>query len=205
MQDQNQFSQQTPEEIYPTYDYDINNIRYHPMTVEDWAQIPTSQSCYSQYWDNPSSFSPEQFAENIKAETSYYDFKYTILFLINLCITVALISVLIFSFDITAIDKYMENSRPDSTTPSDKTVTETIKYSTLTTPMFLALFIAILINALHFSYANMFPVFYIKLGMIMGIVVSSLSFLFSLFSGQFYPIFLTLLMLIGSGVLVLFR
>ncbi|OHS93533.1 XYPPX repeat family protein [Tritrichomonas foetus] len=182
-----QYGQQTPEQIYQTFDYDPYNINYQQMSVDQWSQVPNNQSCYSQYWDNPECFEPQNFARNTKSETSYYDVSYSIAFWINFAVTIVLIAFMIYS-STTAFKKIAseieKNPSPQNPVTDDKM--QPINLSAYKAPLLASLILCFIINTIHFVYAHMFSYQYIKFGMIIGVVISFLFCLFPVGAGFFY-------------------
>lgn len=193
------------EQIEQTYDYDLNNIHYRPMTVDDWSQVPNSQSYYSQYWENQSSFEPAQFSDNMNSEKTYYDSKYSLLFIVNIFITATLIVYLSLHFNVETLQSYLEdnNANSQSKVVDPKTQQgdlQKIYFSSLKAPLTLSFMIAFFMNLIHFVYAHLLPQFYIKFGMILGIVFSGLYCVISFLSGSFSQIILASIMAVLSVV-----
>lgn len=198
----NPYNQNELMQLNPAYEYDLSNIQYRPMTVDQWAQIPNNQSYYSQYWENPTCFEPTQFATNMKAETKYYDSKYSILFIINLIITIILIVFLAFTFKVEMLQNFFKDDGFNSTQTMeynkggvDQQEVHVTYFSSLRVPFFLSLFISFCINIIHFTYAHFCSQFYIKFGMIVGVTLSVLSGVISLLFGGVFQMISSILII----------
>lgn len=171
-------------------EYDLRNIQYRPMTVDEWAQIPNDHSTYSQYWENPTCFEPEQFSNNMKVEKTFYDSNYAILFIINLFITIALVVFLAVNFKIEMLkniftDDQINNSQTMKydTKEDIQQETQVIYFNSLRITLFLSILIGLCINIIHFLYAHFLSQFYIKFGMFIGLILSILSAIIFLSTG----------------------
>ncbi|KAK8870613.1 hypothetical protein M9Y10_008500 [Tritrichomonas musculus] len=198
------YDQREGGQIDQTYDYDLNNIQYRPMTVDDWSQVPNSQSYYSQYWDNSSSFEPSQFSNNMRAEKTYYDSKYSLLFFVNIFVTITLIVYLSLHFKVETLQDFLdENNFNTSLTTvhadNSKQDIQTVYLKSLRVPLTLSFIIAFGINLIHFIYAHLLSQFYIKFGMLAGLIFSGLYCVATFLTGGFGSILLSGLMLVLSS------
>ena len=184
---QRQFNQDELGQVYNNNVYDLRNIQYHAMTVDQWAQIPNNQTTYSQYWENPICFEPEHFSNNIKAETTFYDSTFAVLFIINFLISIVLIVFLSINFNVEMFQNFFKDDQLNTTQTVQYNIkednhqeSEVIYFNSLSTPLILSLVIGFGINILHFVYAHFFSQFYIKFGMFVGLafsIISSIVFL----------------------------
>lgn len=192
-------------QIEQTYDYDLNNIQYRPMTVDEWSQIPNSQSYYSQYWENPASFEPAQFSNNMNSEKTYYDSKYSLLFIVNLFVTATLIIYLSLHFKVETLQEYLEDNNINTSLKiADSTQShadlQTTYFKSLKAPLILSFMIAFSMNLIHFIYAHLLSEYYIKFGMMLGIVFSTFYCVVTFLTGGFGQIIWATLMAVLSVV-----
>ena len=187
------FAGQNVGDFYSSFDYDPNNIQYRQMTVEDWSQIPNNNTAYSQYWDSPNSFQPEQFSENTNSETTWYDVTFTVFFYINLLLSIVLVAGMI-TFAVKSGKNFIENIPQNNGESTEPVQTgEFISFTALRNCLLLCLGLSFAINILHFVYANVFSYYYIKFGMIIGVVLSFIFCLFPVATGFFYGFLFPLL------------
>lgn len=141
------------------YNYDIYNIGYTQMSVTDFSSQPVDKTEYSQYWDGPQAFEPQTFAANSEEpKKKYNDVGWIIAFWLNFLVTIGIFVWLVYE----GWDFVVQTA--DGTT--------SINWKFIGKAGGLGLAIALVVNILHFVYAAACPLFYIKFGLVVGLIVS---------------------------------
>ena len=172
------------------YFYDPYNIQYKPCTVDQWQQIQSEPTDYSKYWDSPESFQPDTFTKNTKKQTKCNDAIMAVLFLI-----VFLVSIAVFAYNWYLIPDF-ENPDIDFN-PSDYNL-RMFDQNTMWKFIGVGLAIALVFNIVHSCFIFFLPVLYIKVGLIMGVIVSILGVICPMIYGVYGSIIFPILMLVFS-------
>lgn len=184
------------------YNYDMEHIQYQPMSLNNWNQIPNDPSPYSQMWESPQSFEPQNFSVNTKINKRYNDLGWMIAFWINFVVTVGVIIWLGVSYKNHIDDDYNPYPSPTPYPPYHSTKSDTevttrssdsytddeteITNSDLLKIFGFGLAIAAVVNIFHYCYATFAPVFYIHAGLIVNIIFSILVTIIPVMNGNYY-------------------
>lgn len=156
--------------VAPPADYNYNpyQVNYTEMSVDQWEQVPTDPSPYSQYWQSADSYAPENFSKNHEEQKKCNDLVWTIVFLVNFVITIALLIYLCsHTLEIENLKiKPFENKQQ---------VNDMLKC------VGIGILVGLVLTVLHFVYASLAPGFYIKFGMIVMLVVTIATAIYAIY------------------------
>jgi hypothetical protein len=145
---------------------------------------------YSHYWSDRDQFSPDVFSQNIQPKSQWFDFGFSIAFLLNL-----LLSIVVSSFLI-GTAKFAND-----TILNQETTAPTPSISVNPTSIFLVLFtglaVAAVVTTLHFVYVFSAPLSYIRYGLLGSMAISIVSSIVpAIATGNLFTLFFPLLPII---------
>ena len=148
------------------YEYDTKNIQYCDMSVDQWRNIQSDPSQYSQYWSTPQSFQPEVFSQNVEEKKLCMDKGWAIAFCIQFLITLCIFVWLLYA------GKKDDSSVYKNDGTGNYYLAPTIDWGLLGKVLGFGFAVALILNILHGVYASYFPVIYIKFGFWCGFALS---------------------------------
>jgi hypothetical protein len=149
--------------------------------------MPSDPTQYSHYWESPAAFEPQAFSENTAQAVQCNDLFWTFFFWAN------------FIASIVAFGVAWHNKGEIGEVSVDGTGTKID--SKMVTCLFVGLAIAVGINIVHYCYVNCAPLFYIKFGFFVGIVISILTVIYAMVVGLTWAIVFPIFAAIFSLVL----
>ncbi|OHS97599.1 XYPPX repeat family protein [Tritrichomonas foetus] len=171
----------------PSYEYDPYNIHYQNVSVDQWQSIPSEQTDYSQYWETPECFLPQNFAKNTKKEHKCNDIVMAIVFLCVVVLTIAL-----FAWTWSKVPK--SDDSPDSSSGTISSVDQKLMWKCIGT----GLGVALLFNVLHDCYCFFAPIYYIKIGLWVGLIMSVIAVIVPLYYKIWLSVIFPIISLIFS-------
>lgn len=183
---QSNYSNQNYQPTQPG-NYDPYNPNYQPITVDQFQNVPSEHTDYSQYWDSPDSFKPDKFSNNVKTETKCNDIAFAIIFIL-----VFLLSIAMFVYTWLKVPAEDKDFTPDRTTMNS--VTRKLMWQCVG----ISLAIAVVFNIVHDIFCACAPVIYIKAGLWIGLIISVLAIIAPLYYGYYYAVIFPIIMLIFS-------
>lgn len=181
-----------------SYDYDMYNITYQPMSVDSWMQVQNDKSPYSAMWDTPQSFEPQTFSHNTTSNNRCNDLGFLIAFWINFALTIGIFIWVAVAFKnkydeckengdgffigfggIKAIEFKYDDDYPNDPDPEpypDPDPEEgTVIYfepKQLLICAGVGFGISIVFNIIHYLYVTFGAQIYIRAGLIIGLILS---------------------------------
>lgn len=171
----------------PSGDYDPYNVNYHPITVEQWQNVPSEKTDYSQYWESPDSFKPDKFSNNSKTETKCNDIAFAIIFILVFLLTIAMF-----------IYTWLKVPAEDKSFTPDKNQMSSVTRKLVWKCIGISLAIAVVFNIVHDIFLYCAPVVYIKAGLWIGLIVSVLAIIAPLYYGYYAAVVFPIIMLLFS-------
>jgi hypothetical protein len=160
-------------------------------SMSQWNGFQSDQSEYSYMWDNPSAFQPQTFSQNTVASKPCNNGFCAIFFLANFVVIVALVAWLGSIFVTELKDKSNESPSPsptpgaasglrlehryllaDNTSSNSTNETESIPGSEWITIAGTGIGVGVGLNVVHFLYAALASLIYVKFGFFMLVVIA---------------------------------
>lgn len=168
-------------------EYNPFDINYQDITIDQWQQIPSHHTEYSQYWSTREAFNPHIFSENSKKEKKFNDLCWSIFFWIQFLISIFLLIYLIL---------LKSDGNRSISIKIDSMKTKDIIHSGL-----IGLSIGIISNIIHYLFLSCCPLFYLGTGMCVGFIYSIMaSILYLMYGGNgfafVFPIFYLIFLLL---------
>ena len=196
------YAQYQTQQTFQSQGYQYNpNTPVQAMTVDDWKKIQAESTDYSKYWENESSFEPETFSQNIKKEHKCNDCCWAVLFWINFIVFI-IFMIVSLTVGKDNMDNYFDGTAYASQLSDTTHVKKTALSSTNSVDAFnnliaytvgFGLLIGVVLTILHSLYCTLVPMFYIKFGFWMLIIISFLCCIPGLLFGSFLILIFPLL------------